>query len=75
MVLARYGVPNDCPFQVSCDCIGRFNRKDGLPVPLNLDENDVVQGCAFSTMFFLGGIKVQELEVDYSAEFPKFSWS
>jgi hypothetical protein len=54
VVFARYGVPNGCPFQVSGDCIGRFNPKDGLPVPLNLDENDVVQGCTFSAMFFLG---------------------
>lgn len=69
---ARYDIPNGCPFQVSGDCMGRFNPKNGLPVPLNLDENGVVQGCTFGAIFFSSGVKVEELDVDYSKKFPKF---
>ncbi len=70
---SRYEIFNGCPFQVSGDCMGRFNPKDGLPVPLNQDDNGVIQGCTFGAMFSSWGIKVEDLEVDYSTKFPEFS--
>lgn len=68
---SRYDIHNGCPYQVSGDCIGRFNPKDGLPVPLNLDNSDFIQGCTFGAMFSSMGIKVEDLEVDYSTEFSE----
>ncbi|HCP54668.1 MULTISPECIES: hypothetical protein [Pseudomonas] len=70
---SRYDVPNGCPFLVSGDCMGRINPRDGLPVPLNLDENGVVHGCTFGTLFLSWGIGIKDVDVDYSTRFREFS--
>jgi len=68
---SRYNIPNGCPFQVNGDCMGRFNPKDGLPVPLSLDNSDLIQGCTFGAIFSSMGINVEDLEVDYSTKFSE----
>ena len=69
---SKYDIPNGCPYQVGGDCIGRFDPQDGLPVPLNVDANGVVQGCTFGVYFHNKGIRLEDVKVDYRARFPKF---
>ena len=70
---SRYEIFQGCPFQVSGDCMGRFNPKDGLPVQLSRGNNNVDQGCTFGAMLSSMGVKAEDIEVDYSTKFSGFS--
>lgn len=65
----RFGVPNGCPFQVSGECIGRFDPQEGLPIPLSRDSTGKFEGCTFGAYFQYSGINVEDLMVDYGARF------
>jgi len=66
---SKFGVLNGCPFQVSGECIGRFDPREGLPVPLSHDSAGNIDGCTFGTLFQSSGIRVEDLQVDYGARF------
>ncbi|UVM26831.1 hypothetical protein [Pseudomonas sp. B21-021] len=68
---AKYGVHNGCPHQVSGECIGRFDPKEGLPMPMLIDEHGNIDGCTFGAFFKFSGMNVEELVVDYDAKFLK----
>ncbi|KOX99973.1 hypothetical protein AM274_24260 [Pseudomonas nunensis] len=66
---AKFGIHNGCPHQESGECIGRFDPKDGLPMPLLMDEAGNIEGCSFGALFKDSGFAVEELIVDYQARF------
>lgn len=68
---AKFEMFNGCPYQVSGECIGRFDPRKGLPIPLKIDEHDVLQGCIFGAMFLSSGIKIEDLVIDYNARFKE----
>lgn len=66
---SKFGVHNGCPFQVSGECIGRFDPREGLPIPLSHDAAGNIDGCTFGAQFQYSGIRVEDLLVDYGARF------
>lgn len=66
----RYDFFNGCPYLVSGDCIGRFDPKQGLPVPLRIDSAGNMGGCTFGGLFKSSGFEVEDLMIDYKARFP-----
>lgn len=66
---SKFEVHNGCPFQVSGECIGRFDPKEGLPIPVSHDVAGNINGCTFGAQFQYSGIRVEELLVDYGARF------
>lgn len=66
---SKFDVPNGCPFKVSGECIGRFDPREGLPIPLSHDVAGNIDGCTFGALFQLSGISVENLVVDYGTRF------
>lgn len=66
---SKFRVHNGCPFQVSGECIGRFDPKDGLPIPLLPDAAGNIEGCTFGAYLQYSGINVEDMVVDYRARF------
>ncbi|MCE5994886.1 hypothetical protein LVV80_23105 [Pseudomonas sp. KCA11] len=66
---SKFGVHNGCPFQVSGECIGRFDPKEGLPIPMSHDDTGNIDGCTFGALFHYSEIRVEDLLVDYGARF------
>ena len=66
---SKFEVHNGCPFQMSGECIGRFDPREGLPIPLSHDAAGNIEGCTFGALFQYSGIRVEDLLVDYSARF------
>ncbi|MPS98690.1 MAG: hypothetical protein E2581_09335 [Pseudomonas sp.] len=66
---SKFGVHNGCPFQVSGECIGRFDPKEGLPIPMSHDDTGNIDGCTFGALFHYSETRVEDLLVDYGARF------
>lgn len=66
---SKFEIHNGCPFQVSGECIERFDPREGLPIPLSHDAAGNIEGCTFGALFQYSGIRVEDLLVDYSARF------
>lgn len=66
---SKFKVFNGCPFQVSGECIGRFDPRTGLPIALLHDSAGNIEGCTFGALFQSSGIRVEDLLVDYGARF------
>jgi hypothetical protein len=66
---SKFKVFNGCPFQVSGECIGRFDPRDGLPIPLSHEPTGNIEGCTFGALFLSSGMRVEDLQVDYGARF------
>lgn len=66
---SKFEVFNGCPFQVSGECIGRFDPREGLPIPVSHDAAGNIEGCTFGALFQFLGARVEDLQVDYGARF------
>lgn len=66
---SKFSVFNGCPFQVSGECVGRFDPREGLPIPMSHDADGNIEGCTFGALFQHLGIRVEDLQVDYGARF------
>lgn len=66
---SKYEVFNGCPFQVSGECTGRFDPREGLPIPLSHDSAGNIEGCTFGALFQFSRMRVEDLQVDYGARF------
>ncbi|MOA21356.1 hypothetical protein D3C78_1418450 [compost metagenome] len=66
---SKFGIHNGCPYQVSGECIGRFDPREGLPISMSLDAAGNIDGCTFGALFHASEIRVEDLAVDYGARF------